>query len=207
MPGISQTAVAAYKDAYGDDRLVAYVTPATNEIPTISQMRDLLKKWLPNYMVPSKFIILDSLPLNSNGKVNRHELPTPELDRPKLGTRFIAPTTSIESVLAKIWSEALSLDSVGIHDSFFDLGGDSLVASRIVSSIGRIFPWNITLTEFYEACTVAQVAKLLTQKAPGVEQAEKVATLFLQVDSMPSSEIEALLADVRNKRRPEKNNS
>ena len=82
VPGISQAVVAAQKDVYGDDRLVAYVTPGTKEIPTISQMRDSLKERLPDHMVPSKFIILESLPLNSNGKVNRQELPAPELDRP-----------------------------------------------------------------------------------------------------------------------------
>ena len=207
MPGISQAAVAAHKDAYGNDRLVAYVTPATNENPTISQMRDSLKKWLPDYMVPSKFIVLESLPLNSNGKVNRHELPTPELDRPKLGTRFSAPTTPMESVLAKLWSEALSIDSVGIHDSFFDLGGDSLVASRIVSSIGRMFPWNLTLAEFYDVCTVAQGAQLLVQKAPSVEQAERVAALCLKLDGLSSAEVETMLADERNKRGPEEKDS
>ncbi len=202
LPGIRQALVTAHKDSYGDDRLVAYLTPATNEIPTVTQTRDGLKKWLPDYMVPSKFIILKSLPLNSNGKVNRHELPAPELDRPELDTPFGAPTTPIESVLTKIWSEALGVDRVGIHDSFFDLGGDSLVASRMVSSIGRIFPWNLTLAEFYDACTVANVAKHLTEKAPGAEQAEKVASLFLQLDGLSSTEIETMLTDERNKRQP-----
>ncbi|TMA92388.1 MAG: hypothetical protein E6J74_20500 [Deltaproteobacteria bacterium] len=204
MPEISQAAAAAHKDGYGDDQLVAYVTPATKEIPTISRMRDSLKKWLPDYMVPRKFMILESLPLNTNGKVNRQELPTPDLDRPKLGTQFSAATTSMESVLAKIWSEALGINSVGIHDLFFDLGGDSIIAARIVSAIGRIFPWNLTLAEFYDACTVAQAAQLLVQKAPSAELAEKVAILFLQVDGMSSAEIETMLADERNKRRPEK---
>jgi amino acid adenylation domain-containing protein len=199
-PGISQTAVAAYKDAYGDDRLVAYITPAANGMPTISQMRDLLKKWLPDYMVPSKFIILESLPLNSNGKVNRQELPPPGLDRFNLGTQFVAPTTRMESLLAKIWSEALSISSVGIHDIFFDLGGDSIIASRIVSAISRNLPWNLTLAEFYDACTVAQAAQLLVQKAPSAERAEKVASLCLQVDDMSSADVQTMLTEERNKR-------
>jgi len=204
IPAIRQAVVAAQNDAYGDDRLVAYMIPASKEIPTISQMRDALKKWLPDYMVPSKFIFLGSLPLNANGKVNRQELPSPEFDRRKLGTRLSAPTTPIESVLAKIWSEALVINSVGIHDNFFDLGGDSIIAARIVSAIGRVFPWNLTLAEFYEACTVAQETQLLVQKAPSLERAEKVATLFLQVDAMSSAEVESMLAEVRNKRLPDK---
>lgn len=204
IPGIIQAAVAAHKDGYGDDRLVAYVTPANKDIPTISQMRDALKKWLPDYMMPSKFMILESLPLNTNGKVNRQELPRPELDRPKLGTRFSAPTNPMESVLAKIWCEALSINRVGIHDSFFDLGGDSIIAMKVISSIGRIFPWNLTLAEFYDVCTVAQAVQLLVQKAPSAERAEKVATLWLQVDGMSSAEVETMLTEERRERRPEK---
>ena len=203
MPGISQAVVAAHKDADGDDRLVAYVTSANKEIPTTSEMRVALKQWLPDYMLPSKFITLESLPQNSNGKVNRQELPTPEPDRPKLGIRFSAPTTPMESVFAKIWSEALSINSVGIHDSFFDLGGDSIIAMKVISAIGRIFPWNLTLAEFYDACTIARGAQLLAQKAPNVEQAERVAALCLQVDGLSSAEVETMLADERNKRGPE----
>ena len=153
-------------------------------------------------MVPSKFMILESLPLNANGKVNRQELLAPDFDRPNLAGRFSAPTTSIESVLAKAWSEALGIDSIGIHDHFLDLGGDSIIASRIVSAIGRIFPWNLTLAEFYDASTVAEAAQLLGKKAPSAERAEKVATLFLQVDAMSVAEVEAVLIDERKKRRP-----
>jgi amino acid adenylation domain-containing protein len=207
LPETSQAVVAAYKDHDGDDRLVAYVTPATNEIPTISQMRKSLKKWLPDHMIPSKFITLETLPLNSNGKVNRQGLPLPELDRTNLGTPFIAPTSRMELLLAKIWSKALSLSSVGIHDSFFDLGGDSIIASRIVSAIGRNLPWNLTLAEFYDAYTIAQVAQLLAQKAPNVEQAERVAALCLKIDGLSSAEVEAILADERNKRGPEEKDS
>jgi amino acid adenylation domain-containing protein len=207
IPGIGQAAVAAYKNGYGDDRLVAYVAPAANEIPSLSRIRDLLKEWLPDYMVPSQFMVLESLPLHANGKVNREQLPTPDRDRPELGTRFCAPTTPMEAVLAKIWSEALGINGVGIDDLFFDLGGDSIIASRIVSAIGRIFPWNFTLAEFYDACTVTQAAQLLVKKAPSRERAEKVATLFLQVDAMSPAEIQTRLAEERNRRRPQEKNT
>jgi hypothetical protein len=203
IPEISQAAVVAHKDAFGDERLVAYVMPSTKEIPTTGQMRDSLKQWLPEYMVPSKFIILETLPLNTNGKINRRELPTPDVGRPNLGTRLNAPTTTLESVLAKIWAEALGINSVGIHDLFLDLGGDSIIASRIVSAICRIFPWNFTLAEFYEAGTVSQAAQRLVRKAPSPERAEKVASLFLQVQAMSSAEIDSMLAEERNKRLPE----
>jgi Phosphopantetheine attachment site/AMP-binding enzyme C-terminal domain len=207
LPQISQAVVQAYKDDYGDDRLVAYVTPATKELPTIKQMRNSLKKWLADYMIPSKFIILQTLPVNSNGKVNRQQLPPAELDRSNLGTPFVAPTTRMESLLAKIWSKALSLSSVGIHDSFFDLGGDSIIASRIVSTIGQNLPWNLTLAEFYDAYTIARAAQLLSQKAPNAEQAQRVAALCLKIDSLSSAEVETMLVEERNKQERQEQDS
>jgi amino acid adenylation domain-containing protein len=203
VPGISQAVVTAYKDAYRDARLIAYVTSVTKEIPSVSQIRDSLTKRLPAQMVPSKFIFLENFPLNSNGKVNRQELPTPEVNRPNLGTRFSAPATAMESMLANIWSEALSINKVGTHDNFFDLGGDSILAMKVIATIGRIFPWNLTLAEFYDACTVAQGAQLLVQKAPNVGQAERIAALCLTMDDLSSTQVETMLANERNTWRPE----
>ena len=145
---IGQAVVTSYKDDYGDERLVAYVTPSGSEFPTTSQIRSSLKESLPDHMLPSKFVFLESLPLTASGKIDRRALPKPNLQRPKLVTRFSAPTTPVESVLAQIWAETLGLTSVGVHDLFFDLGGDSIIASRIVSAIGRIFPWNLRWRSF-----------------------------------------------------------
>jgi amino acid adenylation domain-containing protein len=200
IPAVRQAAVAMHKDDHGDDRLVAYVTPATKEIPSVSRMRDSLKKWLPDYMIPSKFMILETLPLNPNGKINREELPAPDMDRPDVGIRYSAPSSPMESVLAKFWSEALGITRIGIHDSFFDLGGDSIIASRIVAGLCRNLPWTLTLEEFYDACTVAQAAQLLARKAPSAERAERAATLLLQVDGMSSSDVATMLADERKRR-------
>ena len=197
---IGQAVVTSYKDDYGDERLVAYVTPSGSEFPTTSQIRSSLKESLPDHMLPSKFVFLESLPLTASGKIDRRALPKPNLQRPKLVTRFSAPTTPVESVLAQIWAETLGLTSVGVHDLFFDLGGDSIIASRIVSAIGRIFPWELTLAEFYDTCTVAQTAEWLNRKAPSPEQAERVAALYLRVQSMSPEEVETVLADERNKR-------
>ena len=200
LQGIRHAVVTGYKDAHGNDRLLAYVTPATDEIPKVTQIRDALKKLLPDYMVPYKFMILDRLPLTSAGKIDRRALPTPNPDRPELGVRFSAPNTDVEVLLAKIWSEALDVNRIGIHDSFFDLGGDSIIASRIVSAIARIFPWELTMAEFYDACTVAAIAQMLMQKAPTREGADKVAALYLKVEAMSSVEVATFLADERNKR-------
>ena len=102
--------------------------------------------------------------------------------------------------MAKIWREALSIETVGIDDSFFDLGGDSITAMKIISAIGRIFPWNLTLAEFYDAVTIAQGTQLLVHKAPDVEQAERLATLYLKIHDSSFAEVEAMLAGEHNKR-------
>lgn len=198
--GIAQAAVTAHKDPYGDDRMIAYVAPSERKIPTIGQIREALKEKLPDYMLPSKVVILNKLPLNPNGKVDRHELPVPPPDRPNLGTALIEPSTAMEKVLAKIWSEALSINTIGIHDVFFDLGGDSIVAGRVIARMEKIFPWNITLPEFYEACTVAKAAALLTRKAPDCEVLERAAKLFLSVDSLSPEEVKVRVAQERDKR-------
>jgi amino acid adenylation domain-containing protein len=198
VSGIDQAVVLAHKDDYGDDRLVAYLTPAGPEVPTIGQIRKSLKAWLADYMVPSKFIILDGLPQASNGRVRHQELPTPGAESPTLGNRFNTPTNKLEILLVKIWRDALKLTNVGVDDNFFDLGGDSIIAMKIIAKIGRVFPWNITLAEFYEACTVALSAKLLTQKSCDAHQLEKIAALYLQIESMSSSEVDRLLAHERS---------
>ena len=200
IPGISQAAVAAHKDGFGDDRLVAYLAVGAQEMPPIGQIREALKEKLPDYMVPSKFVTLKSLPLNPNGKVNRQELPAPDPERPNLGTIFAEPSTPVETVMARIWSEALGVNNIGIDDVFFDLGGDSLIAGRIIARLSRIFPWNLTLPEFYETPTVAKSVQLLLQKVPSADLADKVARLSLKVDSLSSAQVETMVAEERKKR-------
>ena len=158
VQGISQAAVVAQKDGYGEDRLVAYVTPSTNEIPSVSRIRGALKKTLPDYMVPSNFVFLKSLPLNSNGKVNRRALPHPPTSRPEMETAYVAPRTRVEKLLAKIWSEVLEIDQPGVEDNFFELGGDSLLASRVLSNLSKT-RFHLSMRDFLEAPTVAAAAE------------------------------------------------
>ena len=141
--------------------------------------------------------------MTSAGKIDRQALPAPDLSRPELEIGFIAPKTTVESVLANVWSQAFGINRIGVHDSFYDLGGDSLIASRIVSAIARIFPWELTMAEFYDTYTIEAIAKLLMQKAPTQEGADKVAALYLQVTAMSTVEVEEFLAKERNKRQPD----
>jgi len=199
IPGVTQAAVAAHKDGFADDRLVAYLA-SDGELPTISHLRTMLSQTLPDYMIPSRFVALKSLPLNPNGKVNRQALPLPDAGRPDLETVFVAPSTPVEQVLAKIYCEALAINEIGVDDSFFDLGGDSLIAGRILARLGRVFPWPLTLAEFYGAATVAKTAQLILHKAPSHELADKAAQLSLTVDKLSAAEVETMIAAERSRR-------
>ena len=124
----------------------------------VSQLRQHLKLRLPEYMLPREFVLLDTLPLSANGKVDRHALPIPDtLNSPQVGN-FIAPRTPVEQDLARIWENLLEVDRVGIDDNFFDIGGDSLLATRFISRIKQRFQIDLSLSDFFENPTVNSVA-------------------------------------------------
>jgi non-ribosomal peptide synthase protein (TIGR01720 family) len=116
-----------------EKRLVAYVVGEVEAAAT--ELRSFLKERLPEYMIPAAFVMLDKLPLNKNGKVDRKQLPAPETSRPSLAVTYVEPRTEVERVLAKIWSEVLPVKQVGIHDNFFELGGDSILSVQIIARV------------------------------------------------------------------------
>ncbi|MGH4018676.1 MAG: non-ribosomal peptide synthase/polyketide synthase, partial [Pseudonocardiaceae bacterium] len=130
-PDVAETLVVARDDS-GHTRLVAYLVPADSTVPGWSQLRSWLKRSLPDYMVPSAFVTLDRLPLTSSGKVDRRALPAPDL-QPELGSSYVAPRSPVERELARIWSEVLGVEQVGVEDNFFGLGGDSILSIQVVS--------------------------------------------------------------------------
>jgi amino acid adenylation domain-containing protein len=197
---IEQAVVVARRDERRDDRLVAYLVPRFNSMPSVSRLRELLQAKLPDYMLPSAFVTLDSLPLTAHGKVNRERLPEPSRARPELSSRFAEPCTPVERVIAKIWSEALEIDPIGVHDSFFDLGGDSLLASKVVSTLSNTFPWSLSLREFFEAPTVAKIAGAVMAKEPRAGRADRIARVMLKIADMSAAEIQAAVKEERTKR-------
>ncbi|MGF2038868.1 MAG: non-ribosomal peptide synthetase [Nostoc sp. CmiVER01] len=134
----------------------------SNSSLLLSEVRCFLQKKLPEYMVPSAFVLLESLPLTSNGKVDRLALPKPELDS-KLLEKFVAPRTPIEEMLVQIWAQVLKLEQVGIHDNFFELGGHSLLATQLVSRIRTSLKVELPLRSLFAAATVAELAHLIGQ--------------------------------------------
>ncbi|HEU5476173.1 MAG TPA: non-ribosomal peptide synthase/polyketide synthase [Actinophytocola sp.] len=131
-PDVAEAVVAAMDD-HGRKRLVAYVT---STVPDVGDLRSWLKRTLPDYMVPAAFVVLDELPLNPNGKLDRKALPAP-VPSPDGEARYTAPRGEVQTTLAEIWADVLGADRVGVQDNFFELGGDSILSIQVVSRARR----------------------------------------------------------------------
>ncbi|WP_414754485.1 amino acid adenylation domain-containing protein [Anabaena sp. CCY 9910] len=150
------------EDTPGDKRLVAYVVAHQDSTITISELRQFLKAKLPDYMVPSAFVMLDALPLTPSGKVDRRALPAPDLDN-EITDKYVAPRNPTEELLAQIWAQVLKIEKVGIHDNFFDLGGHSLLATQLISRIRNVFRVELPLRELFASATISELARSLEQ--------------------------------------------
>jgi amino acid adenylation domain-containing protein len=173
-PAVRQSVVTVREDELGEKRLVAYlVAPEAFEMDA-SQWRPYLKDSLPDYMVPNAFVMLDALPLLINGKLDRSALPPPEQIRPLPEKKFVAPETPVEKMLAEIWSEVLRLPQIGIHDNFFDLGGDS-IRSIQVKAHARQRGLDCSIDQLFQYQTIhelGQVLKSLTTDSLPANQSE-----------------------------------
>lgn len=159
-PKVKEAGVAALNREAGEKYLVAYIVPRQMPAPTTSEFFSFLKETLPDYMIPSTFVFLDSLPL-TNGKLNRAALPLPDHGRPQLSKSYIAPRNLVEEKLVQIWEKVLDLRPIGIHDDFFDLGGHSLLASRLFVEIEKAFGKQLPLTTLFWARNVEQLARII----------------------------------------------
>ncbi|WP_238815711.1 non-ribosomal peptide synthetase [Nocardia brasiliensis] len=160
LPGIAQTAVIAKSDPKTGDRLVAYLVAAGGDVD-VAQVKSALSTELPSYMVPSAFVVLDALPLNVNGKLDRKALPEPEFE----ARVFRAPSTPIEEIVASVFAEVLGVERVGADDDFFGLGGNSLLATQVAARIGAALDARVPVRLLFEASTVAGLAAKLAQHA------------------------------------------
>ena len=166
---VSEAVVLAREEGPGDKQLMAYVVFNLGQMCTASELRSFLKGKLPDYMVPSAFVVLDSLPLTPNGKVDRIALPGPDQNRPALDETFTASRTPVEELLAQIWSDVLKVDKVGVNDNFFDLGGHSLLATQIISRVTNSFQIDIQLRRLFETPTIAGLASSI-EASLGIEK-------------------------------------
>ena len=191
---VKQAVVVARGNEAGDDCLTAYVVPSVNPRPTMSALRRALAKRLPDYMIPAAFVVVDSLPLLPNGKVDRRALPAPGRTRPELEVPFVSPRTPIEEALAGIWAEALGIDQVGVVDNFFDLGGHSLLAGRVISRMRDTFQMDVPIQSFLEAPTVADIALVITRCLARELEDDELAHTLAYIESLPDETTEGLPA-------------
>ena len=169
-PGVKACAVLAREDTPGNKMLVGYVVPQKDESPTVSSLREYLREGLPDYMVPSQFVFLESMPLTTNGKVDRKALPAPSDENTHPAQTRVAPRTPIEKALAAIWSELLRKENIGIHDDFFDLGGHSLLAIKAVARVREVLAVELSPQAVIDSPTIAELATTLGDVAGRKEE-------------------------------------
>ncbi|MDZ8090959.1 MAG: amino acid adenylation domain-containing protein [Nostoc sp. DedQUE05] len=208
---VEASCVIVCEDTPGDKRIVAYIVPYLGQTPTINQLRQYLSSQLPAYMVPHAFVMLESLPLLPNGKVNRRALPAPD-SRGELQVSFVAPRNQIEEILAQIWAEVLRIERVGIHDNFFELGGDSILSIQIISRAKQA-GLQLTLKQLFAHQTIAQLATVANvESVIQIEQGLVTGTLpltpiqhyfFEQNLSQPHHFNQAFLLSVPSDLKPE----
>lgn len=169
--GVRQAVVIAREDETGDKWLVAYVVPEQEDDKSdnenrraelqISELREYLLGKLPEYMVPSSYVQMEELPLNHNGKVDRKNLPQPDLETPE--QEYVGPRNPTEEALCQLWQEVLRRERVGVHDNFFNIGGHSLLAARVAARMRESFKMDIPLRRMFESPTIAQLAQAVDQ--------------------------------------------
>jgi amino acid adenylation domain-containing protein len=159
---VRETVVLVREDEPGQERLVAYVVAHRKNASTVSELRSFLKEKLPEYMLPAAFVVLDGLPLTPNGKVDRKALPAPEDIRLELEATHVAPRTELEQNIAAVWQEALHVEKVGIHDSFFDLGGHSLLMVKVHNKLRGAMNKELSIIDMFRYPTVSSLASYLS---------------------------------------------
>ncbi|TCP59171.1 amino acid adenylation domain-containing protein [Tumebacillus sp. BK434] len=162
-PAVKQAVLAVFEHQ-GDKNLAAYLVPEPGQTAEETALRDYLKEKLPEYMVPAAIVIMDALPLNQNGKIDRKALPAPDAVLTAATTPYVEPRTPLEEQIAKIFADLLGVEQVGAEDNFFDRGGHSLLATMAVSRVKDAFKVEFTLADLFETATVAGIAAKVEAK-------------------------------------------
>jgi acyl carrier protein len=184
---VRDAAVLAHPGPGGAPRLVAYVVTRNGHELT-AELRAFLKQKLPEHMVPAVFVPMRSLPLNANGKLDREALPVPGAAAGD--AEFVAPSGPVEEVLAQIWERTLGLPRVGARDNFFDLGGHSLLITQVATRVRRNFAVELPLRAFFDAPTVAELARAVTARENRPGQSERIARALLSVRGLSAAELQ-----------------
>ena len=184
----------------GEKRLTAYVIPHQGQAVEARQLRDYLREKLPEHMLPSAFVMLDTFPLTTSGKIDRLALPAPERN-PETEQAYVAPRSALEEVLSTIFAEVLLLERLGVRDNFFELGGHSLMATQIASRMREAFRVEVPVRKIFEEPTVEGLAQALLESEG--EQIERTAQLLLKLSSLSDEEAGKLAHPVEKDISPE----
>jgi acyl carrier protein len=176
-----QTALVLPWDNEGEKQLAAYLVAPTADTTLPTHLRQFAGERLPAHMVPTAYIVLDALPMNANGKVNRQALPQPVAAIPVLP--YAPPQTPFEEIMVTIWQEVLGQEQVGIHNNFFDLGGHSLLATQIISRVRDQFEVDLPVRALFEHATIAALS------------ARVEAIMMAELAELDDAEVENLLQE------------
>jgi amino acid adenylation domain-containing protein len=192
--GVGQAVVVGQPGPSGDVELIAYIVPSAAVTPDVPELLELLRRHLPNYMIPSRFIVSAELELTPTGKLDRRRLPAPGPAQRRLNQQFLAPRTPLEERIAQTWQEVLGTDHVGVQDSFFELGGHSLLATQLISRLRTRLGVEIPLRRVFEAPTVEGMAlatvELLSQLAPTPD----VSAVLDEIEGLSDDDVDLLVA-------------
>ena len=185
---VMEAVVTTKETAKGDKVLVAYIVPTSPLPPDVSTLRRALATRLPVYMIPSNFVFMSSLPLTGPGKVDLRALPEPDSTRPELGNPYAPPRTPVEEEVVKIWCDVLGLDLVGVNDHFLDLGGNSLLASQIISRVIKSFQVEVSVRSVLESPTVADMSVIIVQGQVQAANPLDIERLLRDLESLSDEE-------------------
>ncbi|MFV3292775.1 phosphopantetheine-binding protein, partial [Pseudomonas sp. NY11955] len=195
LPSVQEAVVLA-QDGPSGKQLVGYVVPADSaqdESALRDSLREALKAGLPDYMVPAHLLLLGTLPVTPNGKLDRKALPQP--DASQLQGEYIAPQSALEQQIAAIWADVLKLERVGLSDNFFELGGHSLLATSVIVRIQEQAGVAAELKELFEFPVLSEFCRQLEGKAPTVDTTQdQLAKSLALLDSLSTEELDALIS-------------
>ncbi|MCT7967811.1 amino acid adenylation domain-containing protein [Laspinema sp. D1] len=175
-PNLLQATVALREDIPGQKNLVAYTVPLQEPAPPISELRDFLKRQLPDYMIPNAFVTLAALLITPNGKVDRRLLPAPDIKSLIQTLEFVAPQTPTEELVASIWEKVLGVEQASVNANFFELGGHSLVATQVISQLNSSLGLHLPLSKLFELPTVASLSNYIDATLWTSENIENINT-------------------------------
>ena len=168
-PDVSAALVTASAGEPEDKRLIAYVVPRDGARPDIAELRSFVVRKLHPSMIPAAFVLLERFPVTRSGKVDRDRLPAPETSRLPADDAYVTPQTRAEELLAIIWSQILRVEDIGRHEHFLELGGNSLLAAKLVYRVEDVFQVEIPVVAVYDHPTIAELAACIERAKGGGE--------------------------------------